>query len=153
MSLQIGDALPSFSMVADDGRTLTSDDLVGGGPFVVYFYPFDNTPGCTAEACTFRDNFEAFTDAGANVYGVSADSTKKHVGFKEKHRLPFTLLTDPGRKVAKAFGVKKRLGLIPGRETFVFDGEGKLQHRFKSDTDMVKHVTESLEVIQRLAAE
>lgn len=150
MSLSPGDPIPAFSMEADDGRTLTHEDLVGDGPFVVYFYPKDDTPGCTVEACTFRDQFEAFSDAGASVYGVSADGRESHVAFKTKHRLPFTLLSDPGREVAGRFGVGKRLGLLPGRVTFVFDAQGVLRHRFTSDFNMKKHVTESLAVIRDL---
>lgn len=153
MSLQIGDPIPAFSLQADNGDTITQAELLGQGPFVVYFYPFDNTPGCTAEACTFRDQYEAFTDLGASVYGVSGDSIEKHVNFKERYRLPFTLLSDPGRQITKAFGVKKRIGILPGRVTFVFDSAGILRHRFKSDTNMERHVTESLAAIKRLLDE
>lgn len=150
MTLSVGDKLPVFSLEADDGRTVTNETVTGDGPFIIYFYPKDDTPGCTVEACTFRDQYEAFTDAGAQVYGVSGDSRDSHVAFKAKHRLPFTLLSDPGRQVAKAFGVGKRLGILPGRVTFVFDASGELRMRFTSDFNMKKHVTASLDVIQGL---
>lgn len=151
MSLQIGDRLPPFSMLDQTGTPREAASLIGRGPFVVFFYPKDDTPGCTVEACTFRDQYEAFTDAGAEVYGVSADSPESHTAFAAKHRLPYTLLTDEGRRVGATFGVTKRLGILPGRVTFVFDRDGVLRHRFTSDFNMKKHVSESLEVIRGLA--
>lgn len=153
MSLQIGDRIPAFTMPDQTGAMRDDASLLGRGPFVVFFYPKDDTPGCTVEACTFRDEYAAFTDAGAEVYGVSADSPESHTAFAAKHRLPYTLLTDEGRRVGARFGVTKRLGILPGRVTFVFDSEGRLRHRFTSDFNMKKHVTESLEVIRGLAAD
>ncbi|MFT4703699.1 MAG: peroxiredoxin Q/BCP [Bradymonadia bacterium] len=152
MSLTVGDTIPTFSLVADDGAPVTSASLLGQGPFVIYFYPKDDTPGCTAQACSFRDAFEDFGDAGAKVYGVSADSPERHRAFKTKHRLTFTLLTDPDRAVGEQFGVKKRLGMLPGRVTFVCDAKGVVRHRFTSDFNMTKHVTESLAVVKSLRA-
>lgn len=150
MPLSVGHSIPKFELRDHDGKSVASDDLLGHGPFVIYFYPKDDTPGCTVEACTFRDQFEAFTDAGARVYGVSADSPESHAKFREKHRLPFTLLSDPGSKVAAAFGVGKTLGILPGRVTFVVDETGKVQHAFSSQLAPKKHVSKALDVLGSL---
>ena len=119
---------------------------------VLYFYPKDETPGCTAEACAFRDNYEDFVDAGAVVIGVSQDSEKSHKAFAEHHRLPFLLISDSDKALRKAYGVPNNLGFIPGRVTFVIDREGKIQHVFNSQINATKHVTEALEVLKRLSA-
>ena len=107
---------------------------------VLYFYPKDNTSGCTAEACAFRDSYETFTDAGAEVIGVSSDSADKHAGFASKHRLPFTLLADQGGRVRKAYGVPAALGFLPGRVTYVIDRTGTVRHVFNSMTNIDGHV-------------
>lgn len=149
--LEPGDALPTFSLPNHDGETVRSEDLTGRGPFVVYFYPRDDTPGCTVEACAFRDEFEAFTEAGAAVYGVSADTPDQHRTFREKHNLPFTLLSDRDGTLSKAFGVKRSFGILPGRVTWVFDADGVVQHRFASQLQPRRHVAEALEVVRRLS--
>jgi peroxiredoxin Q/BCP len=150
-SLDPGQHLPTFSIPDQDGNPVTHEDLLGRGPFVVYFYPRDDTPGCTVEACAFRDDFEAFTDAGAAVYGVSADSPEKHREFRARHNLPFTLLSDSDGSLSKAFGVKRALGLLPGRVTWVFDADGVVQHRFSSQLQPRRHVAEALDVVRRLS--
>lgn len=127
-------------------------DLLGQRTVVLYFYPKDDTAGCTAEACSFRDAYEDFKAAGAEVIGVSADDGASHEAFKAKHRLPFLLLTDPGGAAARAFGVKKTFGVIAGRVTFVIDREGVIRHRFDSLVRVRKHVEEALEVVRRLEA-
>ena len=116
--------------------------------------PKDETPGCTIEACAFRDAYEDFVAAGAEVIGISRDDADKHAGFKAHHRLPFTLLTDtPSGSAATAFGVKKSLlGLLPGRVTFVIDKAGVVQHRFESQIRMGKHVDDALALVKRLAS-
>ena len=119
---------------------------------VLYFYPKDNTSGCTAEACAFRDSYEVFTDAGAEVIGVSSNSVDKHAGFAGKHDLPFTLLADAGGKVRKAYGVPAALGFIPGRVTYVIDRDGTVRHVFGSMTNINGHVKEALETVQQLQA-
>lgn len=149
--LEPGDALPTFSLPNHDGETVRNEDLTGRGPFVVYFYPRDDTPGCTVEACAFRDEFEAFTEAGAAVYGVSADTPDQHRTFREKHNLPFTLLSDRDGTLSKAFGVKRSFGILPGRVTWVFDADGVVQHRFASQLQPRRHVAEALEVVRRLS--
>ncbi len=143
--------LPDFVLPDENGNDFHSSSLSGKAA-VIYFYPMDETKGCTAQACSFRDSYEDFEAAGARVIGISSDSVEKHLKFKENHRLPFTLLADSDKKVRRLFGVKDNLfGLIPGRETFVFDKTGKLVHRFKSQMQWNKHIEEALEVVKDLS--
>ena len=144
--------VPAASFTRADGSTVTLKDLIGERTIVLYFYPKDETSGCTAEACSFRDQYEDFKAAGADVIGVSADDAVSHEAFKAKHRLPFTLLTDPLGAGAKAFGVKKIFGLIAGRVTFVIDRIGVIRHRFDSQVRVQKHVEEALEIVRSLEA-
>ncbi|HSD89907.1 MAG TPA: peroxiredoxin [Kofleriaceae bacterium] len=147
--LKVGDAMPDVTLVGDTGPVRLRDRL--GKTLVVYFYPKDETYGCTAEACSFRDSYEDFVAAGADVIGVSRDDASSHAGFKSHHRLPFTLLTDPHGTVAKEWGVQGVLGM-PGRVTFVFDKAGVCKHRFESQIRFGKHVDEALDVVKRLTA-
>ena len=124
-------------------------DYRGKKAVVLYFYPKDDTPGCTAESCSFRDQYEAFKDAGAEVIGVSSDSAESHARFAEKHRLPFVLLADRGGAVRKQYGVPATLGLLPGRVTFVIDRDGVVRHVFNSQFQATKHVAEALTALQR----
>lgn len=146
--LKPGDPMPDTTLVGASGPMQLRDRV--GKPLVVYFYPKDETYGCTVEACKFRDEYEDFVAAGAEVIGVSRDSAESHEQFKAHHRLPFTLLSDPGGAVARAWGVKTMLG-IPGRVTYVFDQAGVLRHRFDSMVRFGKHVDEALAVVRRLA--
>jgi peroxiredoxin Q/BCP len=149
--LKPGDPIPDVTLTGPDGP-VEIRSLLGPRALVLYFYPKDDTPGCTAEACSFRDSHEAFVTAGATVVGVSEDGAESHAQFTAKHRLPFTLLSDRGGAVAKAFGVKRSfLGLLPGRVTFVIDAEGVVQHAFDSQLRASAHVTEALAVVTRLA--
>lgn len=132
--LKIGDKMPSFEVSDQNGNIVKSDDFIGNGrKTVIYFYPKDNTSGCTAEACSFRDSYEAMTAAGYNVVGVSKDSAKSHSGFAAKHELPFTLLSDPSTRMLQDFGAwgeKKMYGktvLGTLRRTFIFDESGVLE--------------------------
>lgn len=147
--IKVGDLLPEFELKNDEGEAVRlSPDRIEG-PVVVYFYPKDDTPGCTAEACSFRDAYEDFTSEGVNVYGVSSDSVEKHRQFKAKHRLPFTLLADESNALRKAFGVPSDLfGLLPGRVTYVFDSEGVCRKVFKSQFNATKHISEALEALR-----
>jgi peroxiredoxin Q/BCP len=144
--MNLGDAMPDSTLVGPDGPVKLRDKL--GKPLVVYFYPKDDTYGCTKEACAFRDQYQDFTDAGADVVGVSGDDAASHEKFKASHRLPFTLLSDPGRAVAKAWGATGML--LPGRVTFVFDKAGVLRHKFDSQLRFLKHIDEALAVIKKL---
>ena len=132
--LKIGDKMPQFEVVDQDGKVVRSDDFIGNGrKTIVYFYPKDNTSGCTAEACSFRDNYTALTVAGYNVVGVSKDSAKSHTGFRAKYELPFRLLADTNTEMLQAFGAwgeKKMYGktvLGTLRRTFIFSEDGILE--------------------------
>lgn len=139
--------MPETKLVGGDGEIQLRDKI--GKPLVVYFYPKDETYGCTIEACAFRDQYEDFTAAGAEVIGVSRDDATSHDKFKTHHKLPFTLLSDPGGKVAAAWGVRGKLGLA-GRVTYVFDKAGVVRHRFDSMIRFGKHVDQALEIVKRL---
>ena len=115
--LSIGSKAPDFLLRDQDGNPVHLADRIGKKVIVLYFYPKDFTGGCTMEACAFRDSYEDFKDAGAEVIGVSADTAESHHDFADKYRLPFTLLSDPGSRVAEAYGLSKVLGLFPARTT------------------------------------
>ena len=132
--LKIGDKMPSFEVMDQDGNMVKSEDFIGKGrKTIIYFYPQDNTSGCTAEACSFRDNYAELTAAGYNVVGVSKDSSKSHSGFRAKHGLPFRLLADTSTQMLQDFGAwgeKKMYGktvLGTLRRTFIFDPDGILE--------------------------
>lgn len=151
-SIGVGATAPDFTKTTQDGHSISLSQFRGEKTVVLYFYPKDETPGCTAEACTFRDNFEDFVEAGAVVIGVSQDSDESHKRFAAHHRLPFLLVSDRDKALQKAYGVPKTMGLLPGRVTFVIDREGTVQHVFNSQLNAKKHVKEALEVVERLAA-
>jgi peroxiredoxin Q/BCP len=132
MALKVGDTIPEFSLPDQNGDIFSIKDLLGKKPFVLFFYPKNNTSGCTKEACDFRDSYEDFTIKGVEVIGISSDSVKSHQKFKEKHQLPFVLLSDAQNEVRKLFKVKKSLLLLPGRETYVVDDTGKIIMVFNS---------------------
>ncbi len=148
MGIRVGDAAPDFTLPKQDGSLVTLKTLLGKGPVVLYFYPKDDTPGCTAEACSFRDAYEDFKEAGAEVVGISSDSESAHRDFADKHRLPFVLVSDQGGKVRKLYGVPSTLGLLPGRVTYVIDAGGVVRHVFNSQLNPTKHVREALEVLR-----
>jgi thioredoxin-dependent peroxiredoxin len=147
MTLRVGDAAPDFELPSQTGDTVKLSDQRGHW-VVVYFYPADDTPGCTAEACSFRDNYEDFTDAGATVIGISGDSVESHVKFADKHNLPFTLLSDGDGELRKSWGVGKSLGILPGRVTYVIDPEGVVRTRFSSQLRAKQHHQEALATIR-----
>jgi peroxiredoxin Q/BCP len=151
-SIGVGAAAPDFTKTTQDGDTISLSQYRADKTVVLYFYPKDETPGCTAEACTFRDSFEDFVEAGAVVIGVSQDSEQSHKKFAEHHRLPFLLVSDRDKALQKAYGVPKTMGLLPGRVTYVIDREGTVQHVFNSQLNAKKHVREALEVVKRLSA-
>jgi peroxiredoxin Q/BCP len=140
---------PDFTLPKQDGSSVSLKELLAKGAVVLYFYPKDDTPGCTVEACSFRDAYEDFKDAGAEVVGISSDSAGSHRAFADKHRLPFTLVSDAGGKVRKLYGVPSTLGLLPGRVTYVIDAGGVVRHVFNSQLNVGKHVTEALEVLKK----
>jgi peroxiredoxin Q/BCP len=150
MTLTVGDKAPNFTLPKASGEAFTLADVVGRRTVVLFFYPKDDTPGCTVEACTFRDNYEAFVEAGAEVVGVSSDSGASHQGFATKHKLPMTLLTDTGGKVRALYGVRATLGFMPGRATFVIDRTGTIVHVFSSQLRVKTHVEQALAVVRGL---
>lgn len=145
-----GQVPPSFKLKDQDGK-LVSLDKFKGKPVVVYFYPADETPGCTKQACAFRDSYEKFKKAGAEVIGISGDDTASHKAFAKKYRLPFTLLSDEGNKVRKEWGVPSDLfGALPGRETYVLDKKGVVQLVYNNQFQPEKHIDETLKLLQSL---
>lgn len=150
--IRVGDKAPDFTLPSQSGEQVRLRDRIGQRVVVLYFYPKDNTRGCTAEACAFRDSHEVFAEAGAEVIGVSSDSVGKHAAFAGQYSLPFTLLADAGGKVRKAYGVPAALGFIPGRVTYVIDRDGTVRHVFNSMTNISGHVNDALEVVRRLQA-
>ena len=149
-TLKVGDRAPDITLTSAKGEKVSLKDFQGQKAVVVYFYPKDDTPGCTAESCAFRDSYTVFQDAGAEVIGISSDSEASHQKFAEKYNLPFTLLSDPKNLARKAFNVPKTLLVLPGRVTYVIDNEGIVKHIFDSMLDFNAHVQESLNVIQSL---
>jgi thioredoxin-dependent peroxiredoxin len=156
MTLRIGHQAPEFEKTTHKGETISLAKLrggegVGAKAVVSYFYPKDETPGCTAEACSFRDAYEDFVDAGAVVVGVSADSLASHEQFAANHNLPFELISDEDGALRRAYNVPtSMLGLLPGRVTYVIDRDGKVQHVFNSQIQAKRHVKEALEVVRRI---
>lgn len=151
MSLQIGDRAPDFTLTSATGETVTLSDFRGKKPVVVYFYPKDDTPGCTAESCAFRDSYQVFQDIGAEVIGISGDSVDSHRKFANKYSLPFILLSDSQNSVRKQFGVPATLFVLPGRVTYVIDKEGIIRHVFNSMMDFKAHVDEALNTLKSLS--
>jgi peroxiredoxin Q/BCP len=150
-ALQIGDLIPAFSLPDQDGKILDIKTFAGSKKMVIYFYPKDDSPGCTKEACYFRNLFEVFKEADAVIIGISGQSVESHKKFAEKHRLSFTLLSDKGNRVRKLFGVPTNaFGLLPGRVTYVADKSGKVVHMFNSQIKAEQHVDEALKILKDL---
>jgi peroxiredoxin Q/BCP len=150
--IKAGDKAPDFTLPSQAGEPVRLYDRLGERVVVLYFYPKDDTRGCTAEACGFRDSYEAFADAGAEVIGVSSDSVGKHASFAGKHELPFTLLSDQGGRVRKSYGVPATLGVLPGRVTYVIDRDGTVRHTFNSMTNIGQHISDALKTVRELQA-
>ena len=149
--IEIGSSVPTFELKDQHGELFNLEKVVGKKNLVIYFYPKDDSPGCTKEACSFRDQFEVFADADAMIIGISAQSVESHLEFAKKHRLNYTLLSDPGNKVRKLFGVPSSLfGLLPGRVTYVINKEGKVTYLFNSQIQAEKHVDEALRILQEM---
>ncbi len=148
--IKIGDKAPSFQLPDSGGNMVGSAEFIDKTNLVVYFYVKDFTPGCTRETCSFRDSYQAFKNLGAEVIGISSDSKASHDAFAKKHQVPFILLADQDGSVKKAFGVKRTLGILPGRVTFLIDKRGVVRHVFSSQTRMDAHVEEVLRVLKTL---
>jgi len=147
-TLEIGDKAPFFVLRDQDGKNFNSETDLRGKTTVVYFYPKDESAVCTKEACAFRDSYQEFTDAGIQVVGINNADVESHKHFAEKNRLPFKLLSDPGNKVIKQFGVKNAL-FLTGRETFIVDDKGIIVYKFR---DFFKGAAHAKEALQFLSA-
>lgn len=151
MALTIGDSCPIFELYNQKGELVKIGNFIGKKNLVIYFYPKDDTPGCTKEACSFRDAYEDFKTLDCEVIGISSDSEKAHKKFADKHRLTFQLLADANKHVRKLFGVPGNLfGLIPGRVTYIIDLEGKIKGVFNSQLDPLGHITKAMEVVKEI---
>jgi peroxiredoxin Q/BCP len=150
MGLSAGDRAPLIDLPDQHGGQRRSDQL-DGRALVLFFYPKDDTPGCTMEACAFRDSYGDIKALGAEVWGVSGDSAGSHQRFSQRHNLPFPLLVDAGNRLRQAFGVPSVLGLLPGRVTYVIDKEGVVRHVFNSQLFADRHVSEALAIVRGLA--
>jgi peroxiredoxin Q/BCP len=150
MEIKVGDQAPDFTLISQTGESVTLSDLIGKKNVVLYFYPKDKSKGCTRQACEFRDKYEAFTDLGAEVIGISSDDTKSHESFADEYNLPFILLSDEKNKVRNLFGVKSTLGVISGRVTYVIDKKGIVRHIFSSQFQPKKHIKEAIEALKKL---
>ena len=148
-SLKAGDQVPEFSLRDQSDSLFNISDYIGKKTLVVYFYPKDESPVCTKEACSFRDSYSDFTKAGAMVVGINSGAVESHKRFQQNHQLPFTLLSDPGNKVLKLFGVKSKF-MISGRETFVIDKSGKVRFTYDSFTNGPAHEEEALKFIKTM---
>lgn len=146
-----GSKIPPFELYDQHGKLFKIDSVLGKKNLVIYFYPKDDTPGCTKEACSFRDQFADFEEANATVIGISGQSVESHANFAEKYNLNYTLLADTGNEIRKKFGVPSNLfGLIPGRVTYVVDKKGEVVFMFNSQTKAEEHVSEAIKVIRDL---
>lgn len=142
--LEVGDHAPDFTATTCDGNKISLADFLGKRALVLFFYPKDGTPICTQEACAFRDSYQQFVDAGADVIGVSGDSAERHRTFAQQHKLSFPLVSDADGSLRKAFAVPKTMGLFPGRVTYVIDQEGIIRQIFSAQFASDEHVRQAM---------
>ena len=153
MSISIGDTCPTFSLKNQNGEMINIKDFIGSKHVIIYFYPKDNTPGCTKEACSFRDAMQDLNNLDCEVFGISADSVASHKKFADQFRLTFHLLSDIGNTVRKSFKVPANLfGLIPGRVTYIVNKEGKIVHIINNQMNPDKHIEETIKTITSITA-
>ena len=148
--LKVGSVAPDFTLPSQSGEMVSLEDFLGHRPVVLFFYPKDDSPGCTKQVCAFRDDYEEFGKLDAEVIGISSDPVESHRGFAARHRLPFTLVSDEGGKVRKLYGVPNTLGLFPGRVTYVIDKKGVVRHIFSSQVGIDRHVEDALEALESI---
>ncbi|USN50158.1 MAG: peroxiredoxin [Myxococcales bacterium] len=149
--LKVGEVAPDFVLPDQNGESQVFYKMKGSKGAVLFFYPKDGTPGCTAQSCSFRDNYQELKNLGVEIIGISADSPDSHKQFATQHSLPFALLSDESGEVRKKYGVKKTLGILPGRATFVVGLDGKIIFSFSSQLEIQKHVDEAVKVIKDYA--
>ncbi len=150
--VEVGSQAPNFTLPSQLGEMVSLQDFCGGRPVVLFFYPKDDTPGCTKQACAFRDDYEEFGKLDAEVIGISSDSVESHKDFAAKYDLPFTLLSDEGGWVRSLYGVPNTFSLFPGRVTYVIDEEGIVRHVFSSQLGVEKHVEEALQALHIISS-
>jgi peroxiredoxin Q/BCP len=153
MKIKVGDKAPDFTLPSQMGDNVTLSEYLGKKNIVLYFYPKDESPGCTREACKFRDRYEVFTNLGAEVLGISSDSLESHKSFATHHGLPFILLSDADNKVRELYGVPSSMGIIPGRVTYIIDKKGIVRQVFSSQFQPEKHIEEALKILENLEKE
>lgn len=149
-AIAVGDTAPDFKAPVQDGHEIRLSDFQGHQAVVLFFYPKDDSPICTQEACSFRDSYEDFVQAGAAVIGISSDSVASHQSFASSQRLPYLLVSDSSGQIRKAFGVPRSLGILPGRVTYVIDRNGVVRHIFNSQFSGQRHVDEALKTVRQL---
>ncbi len=152
--LKIEDACPIFELPNQFGETIKISELLGKKILVIFFYPKDNTSGCTLEACAFRDNYAEFQDLNCEIIGISSDNEDRHLAFSTKYLLNYTLLADSNKKARKAFEVPTNLfGLIPGRVTYVIGLDKKIKAIYNSQTNPFGHIQNALEIVKVLKSD
>ena len=149
MVLKVGSKIPDFSLADQSGKIRSIKELKGK-PFVLFFYPKDDTPGCTIEACGFRDKYDLFKVLGAEVWGISNGEASSHLDFAKKNNLPYPLLCDQNNLIRRKFGVPKFLGLLEGRVTYVVDSQGILKHIFEDLLNGPAHIKEALKILKEI---
>jgi len=147
--IEVGSEIPGFTLPDQNDKEFSIKDFIGKKNLVIYFYPKDDTPGCTKEACYFRDQYEIFKEADAMIIGISSQSVESHKKFAEKYKLDFTLLSDENSKIRKMFGAFS-LGFLPGRITYIADKKGIIKYIFNSQTEATKHVDEALRILKEM---
>lgn len=153
MDVKVGDVAPDFTLPSQMGDSVTLSEFRGKKNVVLYFYPKDETIGCTKEACAFRDSYDAFTALGAQVLGVSSQSVESHKSFASHYGLPFILLSDERGKVRQLYGVPSTFGIIPGRVTYIIDKQGVVRHVFNSQSHPELHVEEAMKILKEIEVE
>ena len=148
MKLKIGDQIPSFSLEDQNGNIRTSYNC--NKPLVLFFYPKDDTPGCTIEACGFRDKYDLFKILGAEVWGISNGDSKSHLEFANKNKLQYPLLCDQNNILRKQFGVPKTLGFIEGRVTYIINSKGTIIHIFEDLLNGPAHIKEAIRALKKI---
>ena len=148
MKLTIGDKIPSFCLKDQNGNIRKSEEL--NKALVLFFYPKDDTPGCTIEACGFRDKYDLFKILGAEVWGISNGNSQSHLEFANKNKLQYPLLCDIDNKLRETFGVPKKLGFIEGRVTYIIDSNGSIIHIFEDLLNGPAHIKEAIRALKKI---
>jgi peroxiredoxin Q/BCP len=151
--VEVGDKAPDFTLPDQSGAMTSLKDFIGNKIIVLYFYPRDFSRGCTAEACAFRDSYDVFVQAGAQVIGISSQSIESHNKFAVFYKLPFILLSDEGGKSRQLYGVPSTLGIFAGRATYIIDKKGIVRHVFSSQSQPKKHIEEALRIVKEINKE